>query len=149
MQMVIRPYQPTDADALLAIFRQHVLAAFAPGEESDFQDFLQNLGPLQVQYAVAEQNGAVAGACGHHITPDGQTARICWVLTAPGTTGVGRALVADQVAAIGQHPTVQVIECRTSQVAYRFFEKFGFQLQHTQSDYWAEGFDLYFMTKEV
>ena len=39
-----------------------------------------------------------------------------------------------------------MIECQTSQVAYRFFEKFGFVLQHTEPKHWAPGLDLYFMT---
>ena len=49
---------------------------------------------------------------------------------------------------IRQLPLVRRIVCRTSQVAYRFFEKFGFQLQYTTPDFWAPGLDLYYMTRE-
>jgi ribosomal protein S18 acetylase RimI-like enzyme len=34
---------------------------------------------------------------------------------------------------------------RTSQHAWRFFEKMGFELQKTEKNFWAPGFDLYQM----
>ena len=96
---------------------------------------------------MADHSGQVVGACGHYFVQDGKVARICWILADPDTRGlgVGRALLTHNLDLIRQQPTVQVIECSTSQVAYRFFGKFGFQLQYTKPDMWAPGLDLYFM----
>lgn len=165
--MPIRPYISTDADALLLLFQRHVPHAFGADEAAEYAEFLRiNTDP----YFVAEHDGRVVGACGHYVKTgpnplgrpdsqawpnqrpddlsDGQTARIGWIFTDPDVKGVsvGSALVRHNLNVIKQYPGVRRIECRTSQVAYRFFEKFGFRVQYTESDFWAPGLDLYFMT---
>ncbi len=141
----IRPYQPADETELLTVFRKNVPAAFGESEAADYADFLRvNPDP----YFVAEQNGQVVGACGCGVKDDGTTGRIAWIFSDPDVAGlgVGSALVRHCLVHLRANPGVTLIECRTSQVAYRFFEKFGFALQHTEPDYWVPGFDLYFMT---
>ncbi|QJW89585.1 GNAT family N-acetyltransferase [Spirosoma taeanense] len=143
--MSIRPYQPTDADTLLSIFRRHVPNAFGEEEVAEYADFLNT---FTDPYFVAEHSGQVIGACGYYVVADGQTARIVWILTDPDRigSGVGSALMQHTLNEISQHPGVRHIECRTSQVAYHFFERFGFRLQYTESNFWVPGLDLYFMT---
>ena len=34
---------------------------------------------------------------------------------------------------------------RTTQLAFQFYEKMGFELDKTKKDFWAKGFDLYQM----
>lgn len=91
----------------------------------------------------------MVGGCGHYLAPGTTTARIGWILSDPdyAGAGIGGALLRHNLALIAQHTGIQLVECRTSQVAYRFFEKFGFQLQHTQADFWAPGLDLCFVSK--
>ncbi len=143
--MIIRPYEPADAAILVRLFRKNVPTAFGENEIAEYADFLPN---NTDPYFVAEYNGQVVGACGYYLIQDGQTARICWILTDPDAKGlgIGRALLQHNLDLIRQHPAVQLIECSTSQVAYQFFEKFGFQLQYTKPDVWAPGLDLYFMS---
>lgn len=149
--MTIRPYQPSDADALLIIFRKNVPQAFGEEEVSDYAEFLQT---LNLPYFVAEQDGRVMGTCGYYIPADNEPAqrgfvRIVWIFSDPDTKGlgVGSALLTYCLAAIRQQAPDRPIECRTSQVAYRFFERFGFQVQYTKPDYWVPGLDLIYMVK--
>lgn len=147
--MTIRPYQPTDAEPLLTLFRRHVPHAFGENEVADYTDFLRtNADPYFVaEHARRGYAGRIVGACGHYVRADRQTARIGWIFTDPDVKelGVGGALVRYNLNVLEQYPDVRLIECRTSQVAYRFFEKFGFRLQYTKPDFWAPGLDLYFM----
>lgn len=141
----IRPYTSADFDSLLAIFRKNVPAAFGESEVADYADFLRiNPDP----YFVGERNGRVVGACGCGVKDDGATGRIAWVFSDPDCAGlgVGQALVRHCLTLLRANPAVTLIECRTSQVAFRFFEKFGFVLERTEPDYWAPGLDLCFMT---
>lgn len=145
--MTIRPYQEQDAEALLGLFRKCVPHAFGASEEPEYADFLQL---MPVSYHVAEHKGQVAGACGYYIPADGEPARIVWILTDPDGKGlgIGSALLTYCLRAIGEQAPDRLIECRTSQVAYQFFERFGFRLQYTKPDFWLPGLDLYYMTKQ-
>jgi ribosomal protein S18 acetylase RimI-like enzyme len=144
--MNVRNYTPDDAESLLAIFRKNVPAAFGEQEIDDYAGFLpKNKDP----YFVAESNGRVTGACGYYLIREGSAARICWILADPELRGAGSgsALLKHVLDQIRTHPLVTTIECETSQVAYVFFEKFGFQLHYTKPNHWAPGLDLYFMSR--
>ncbi len=141
----IRPYQPADTEPLLVVFRKNVPAAFGENEVADYVDFLRvNPDP----YSLADYNGQLVGACGCGVKQDGITGRIAWIFTDPDFAGlgVGRALMQHCLGQLRINPAVVLIECRTSQVAFQFFEKFGFVLQRTETDYWVPGLDLYYMT---
>lgn len=145
MSITLRPYLPNDAEPLLTIFRKNVPVAFAAVEVDEYARFLpQNNDP----YFVAEHTGQVVGACGYYLIQDAFVARICWILADPDLRGlgVGSALLRHVLDQIQTYPDVAVIECQTSQVAYQFFEKFGFVLRDTAPNHWAPGLDLYFMT---
>lgn len=143
--MRLRPYLAADAEPLLTIFRKNVPVAFAQFEVEAYATFVcTNNDP----YCVVEQAGQVLGACGYYRVRDGVVARICWILADPDGrgSGVGSTLMWHVLNQIATHPGVTLIECETSQVAYPFFEKFGFVLQETKVNHWAPGLDLYFMT---
>ena len=143
--MIIRPCQPADAEVLVRVFTKNTPTAFGTNEINDYADFLQtNTDP----YFVVEHDGGLIGACGYYIRPDGKTARIVWIFADPDAKGlrVGSALLTHCLNLIRQQPEIDLIECQTSQVAYQFFKRFGFQLQGIQPDYWTPGLDLYFMT---
>lgn len=142
--MTIRSYEKTDAAQLISVFCKSVPVAFGENEISEYNTFLETwTGP----YFVAEANGKILGACGYYSREDWQEAYICWTLTDPDVKGqgVGRALLLHNLALIDDNSDIGRIVCETSQVAYLFFEKFGFVLQYTKPDYWAPGLDLYHM----
>jgi len=52
----------------------------------------------------------------------------------------------DRIEFINTCKEIDTIVVRTSQLAYQFYEKIGFQIQTIDKDFWAPGFDLYFMS---
>ncbi|MBN8822087.1 MULTISPECIES: GNAT family N-acetyltransferase [unclassified Spirosoma] len=140
----IRPFTHADIDPLLTVFARNVPTAFGENEQDEYADFLQT---YTDPYFVVEYKGTVVGACGYYLTDNQTVAHICWILTDPTLKGLrlGTALIQHNLQQIRQQPGIQQIECRTSQIAFGFFERFGFQLQYTKTDFWAPGIDLYFM----
>ena len=58
---------------------------------------------------------------------------------------MGTQLLKHRIDILKSMEDVKKISVRTSQVAYKFYEKQGFELFEIIKDYWAEGFDLYNM----
>jgi len=46
-------------------------------------------------------------------------------------------------------PGVEKLVVTTSQLAYQFFEKFGYRFAQTEQDYWAPGLDLYRLEQKL
>ena len=86
------------------------------------------------------------GCGGFNRTPDGKSGVLSWDIIHPGSQGkgVGSALVQHRINAM-RELGVENIGVRTSQHAYKFYEKMGFTLKEVVKDYWAQGFDLYDM----
>ncbi|MNT72573.1 hypothetical protein D3C72_2111900 [compost metagenome] len=61
---------------------------------------------------------------------------------------MGTKLLNHRIHKLNSIDSIQKIIVRTSQVAYRFYEKQGFKLFEIKKDYWAEGFDMYTMEYE-
>ncbi|MCB0608416.1 MAG: GNAT family N-acetyltransferase [Lewinella sp.] len=141
---MIRPYQPADKDQLLALIRLNIPQYFAPEEAADFEEYLDRYAET---YFVYEENGRITGSGGINYFPESGLARISWDFVHPDHhgKGIGRQLTRHRIETIGKHPDIHKIQVRTSQLAYRFYEKMGFTLESTEKDFWAEGFDLYSM----
>jgi ribosomal protein S18 acetylase RimI-like enzyme len=141
---MIRPYHPSDKNELLVLLRLNTPAYFAPSEENDFIDYLEK---EMEDYFVLEENGKIVGCGGINYWENGTVARISWDIVHPDQQGkgIGKKLTLFRIEEIKKKPTVQSIIVRTSQLAFRFYEKVGFELEKIEKDYWAEGFDLYEM----
>ncbi len=141
---MIRPYQPADKNALVTILRLNTPGFFAPEEEQDFITYLKHQAD---QYFVVEEAGIIAGSGGFNLQNKGKRAHISWDLFHPDFQGkgLGKALTEFRINEIKKLPGVEQIVVRTSQVAYRFYQKQGFELKEIVKDYWATGFDLYSM----
>ena len=72
----------------------------------------------------------VVGAGGYYITEKPEVARIAWDFLDPSVrgTGKGRQLVQFRLNKVSQIPTIRSVEVWTSQLAYGFYEKFGFEV---------------------
>ena len=145
---MIRPYQHTDEPALLQLLRLNTPTYFDPSEEADFIDYFANELDL---YFVYETKGQLLACGGLNRFPEENLAHISWDMVHPDTQGkgVGKALTQYRIAAAKALPNMHSLVVRTSQHAFGFYEKCGFSTQYTKKDYWAPGFDLYYMTMSL
>jgi len=142
--MHIRNYTPTDKAFLLEILQLNIPQYFAESELHDLENYLEH--EIE-QYFVAEIENEIVGAGGINFDWANQTGKISWDFINPKfqKMGIGKALLDHRIYILQTTEGIKHITVRTSQLAYQFYEKNGFQLQNIIKDYWAKGFDLYEM----
>lgn len=146
--LLIRPYQKNDLDNVLAILDENIPTYFAPEERGEFVKYLA---VEQEDYFVVQEHEILVGAGGINYFPKTHTARISWDFFLPQSQGkgLGRLLLAHRIQHIRVQSHYRTIIVRTSQHAFRFYEKGGFIIQTIEKDYWAPGFDLYLMKMDL
>ncbi len=144
---MIRNYDKSDKPALFGIFRLNTPEYFAAEEIKDFEAFLDAHADT---YFVVEEHGALVGCGGYHFNETKTEGRISWDLFHPGFhgKGLGGQLVNHCLDAIRCEPALKKISVWTSQLAYPFYERFGFKTMEVKKDYWGKGLDLYRMEME-
>ena len=145
----IRPYQPSDKEALFKILRLHTPEFFDPSEEEDFRNYLDN--ELD-QYFVVEENDQVIGGGGFNRGFDeGSSARISWDLIHPDYRGkgIGSDLLNFRIDKLRQINSLEKIVVRTTQLSNPFYHRGGFELKSVEEDFWADGYDLYLMEMSI
>lgn len=140
----IRPYKSNDRDTLLNLLRLNTPEYFAPEEELDFQEYLENQIEL---YFVIEWAEQVVGCGGINFADQKTTGRISWDIIHPDfqRKSLGKILLDYRLSLLQSIPTIEKITVRTSQLAWQFYEKNGFRLVEIKKDFWAAGLDMYFM----
>lgn len=140
----IREYQPTDKNAVIDLIRQNTPAYFAPKEEADFSNYLDSEREL---YFVLLLNKKVVGCGGINFTKDKASGKISWDIIHPQHQGksLGTRLLKYRIEKLRTIDGIQNLTVRTSQLAYKFYEKKGFILKKIKKDYWAKGYDMYSM----
>jgi len=141
---IIRKYQQDDRETLLDLLRLNTPQYFDPTEEPDFSEYLAS---RKEEYYIIESSGRILGSGGINFFPESGLARISWDMVHPEFhgKGIGKMLVEHRIERIRQHPGMREAVVRTSQYAWRFYEKCGFTLVTVQKDFWAKGIDLYQM----
>jgi ribosomal protein S18 acetylase RimI-like enzyme len=142
--MTIREYKPADRESVLHLLRLNTPQYFAPSEEKDLVYYLDHHAD---HYFVVEAGGELLGCGGFNFSDDRTVGKISWDIFHPGHQGkgLGSALTRYRIERLKACDSVRIISVRTSQVVFKFYEKFGFRLREVVKDYWAEGFDLYRM----
>lgn len=142
--IIIREYQQADKNAVMDLIRQNIPEYFAPEEEADFSSYLDSGREL---YYVLLFNNRIAGCGGINFAENKTIGRISWDIIHPEYQGksLGTQLLIHRIEKLKSIDSIQKITVRTSQLAYKFYEKQGFVLKETQKNYWAEGFDMYRM----
>ena len=139
---MIRNYSIEDKSKIIDLLIQNTPEYFDPAEQ---QDLLHYLDTKVEDYFVYEEQSKILGAGGINYILGDHLARISWDLVTPEMQGkgIGKALMHHRIKHINRKPNIQMISVRTSQLAYKFYEKFGFKLVCVEKDYWAKNFDLY------
>jgi ribosomal-protein-alanine N-acetyltransferase len=142
----IRTYHPNDKDCLLKLLKLNVPEYFAEEEISDFEKYLEH---KIESYFVIELTGEIIGAGGINFDNAHDAAKISWDVVHPKFQGkgAGRQLLQYRLNLI-KVLGITNISVRTSQLAYKFYEKNGFGLVNIVRDYWGEGFDLFEMNHQ-
>lgn len=139
---MIRNYSIEDKSKIIDLLIQNTPEYFDPAEQQDLSHYLDT---KVEDYFVYEEQSKILGAGGINYILGDHLARISWDLVTPEMQGkgIGKALMHHRIKHINRKPNIQMISVRTSQLAYKFYEKFGFKLVSVEKDYWAKNFDLY------
>ncbi|MFM9056317.1 MAG: GNAT family N-acetyltransferase [Bacteroidota bacterium] len=142
--ITIRVYEPKDKEEVIDLIRLNTPDYFAVQEEQDFSNYLETEREL---FYVLLLDRKIAGCGGINFSDKRTTGILSWDIIHPAHQGksLGTTLMKHRMDQLRSLGGIQKITVRTSQVAYRFYEKQGFELLEIVKDYWAEGFDLYNM----
>ncbi|WP_099291381.1 GNAT family N-acetyltransferase [Butyricimonas sp. Marseille-P3923] len=142
--ITIREYKSIDKSSVMNLIRLNTPEYFAPEEENDFSKYLDNEREL---YYVLLFNEKIVGCGGINFAENKTIGKISWDILHPEYQGksLGTRLLEYRIEKLESIKSVQKITVRTSQVAYQFYEKQGFELKEIKKDYWAKGFDMYKM----
>lgn len=129
---------------ILDVLQLNIPDFFAPEEIDDFENYLID---FKNSYYVLKLQGVLVGGCGIKKYHEKETAFISWSFINPTyhKRGLGTRLTQHCLNLIFED-NVKTIEVHTSQYAYKFFERFGFETIETKKNHWAPSFDLYRMT---
>lgn len=144
----IRPYTPSDKPELINLLHLNIPKYF---DEAEAEGLVYYLDHQIEEYFVVEEDGSTIGCGGINYEDDSKTAVISWDIIHPQYQGkgLGRKLTEFRIQHIKSISTIQQIIVRTSQHTDKFYEKMGFKLIEIKKDYWAKGFDLYYMQLKV
>lgn len=143
-RITIRAYEPKDEREVINLLKLNTPEYFAIDEEEDLKQYLEREREL---YYVLLYDGKIVGCGGINFADDNTTGKISWDIFHPEYQGksLGTKLLRHRIEKLQSIDGIQKITVRTSQVAYKFYEKQGFALVEIIKDYWSDGFDLYNM----
>lgn len=143
---MIRPYQPSDKSGLLKVFYLNTPKYFDKSEVHDFEEYLENNAD---SYLTIEMNNSIVGGTGYYINENDNSGRITWIFFDPNFSGqgLGKQSVEYCLNLLGKDERVEIFIVTTSQLAYKFFEKFDYRIIRIEKNYWGDGLDLYEMEK--
>ena len=143
-ELQIRAYTPEDKKNIIEIFRTNVPDFFAETEEADLSEYLDNR--IEKYFTVFSVKVHKIIACGGiNYLPETKTARLSWDFADRQFhgKGAGGLLLRKRTDDLLADSDIDNIEVRTSQLAFNFYLKFGFELIEMRKNFWAENFDLY------
>jgi len=141
MRVTLRPYEPTDRDACLAVLRSNLPEYAAPHEVEDFARFLDRFTAWDVVYEVGSRDGEVVACGGFARDAAKGEATFCWGLVRRDLhrQGIGTRLTLTRLARLVDHEGVEGVRLDTSQRTAAFFARFGFRDDKVTPDGYTAG----------
>ena len=126
--ITIREYKSIDKSSVMNLIRLNTPEYFAPEEENDFSNYLDNEKEL---YYVLLFNEKIVWCGGINFAENKTIGKISWDILHPEYQGksLGTRLLEYRIEKLESIKSVQKITVRTSQIAYQFYEKQGFELK--------------------
>jgi len=146
---MIRHYRASDKKHLIKLLELNSPSCFHPSEKADFSQYLDN---ETEQYYVYLNEQEILGCGGINFGFDqGRTARLSWDMVHPSFQGkhIGSQLVNHRISHLKTNTAIEYVVVRTTQMAYKFYLKFGFKLENIEKNYWETGFDLYYLVLKI
>ncbi len=147
IQTSIRAYRETDKSELIKLIQLNTPAYFHSSEKPEFEAYLKDKKEDYFVIKTKVTNQIIGcGGINYFFDDPIPMARISWDIIHPDfqNKGVGKKLLLDRINHI-KSKKIKIIRVRTSQLAYKFYQKMGFDLEKMEKDFWAKGFDLYQM----
>lgn len=140
----IREYTVDDKEEVLNLLRLNTPKYFAPAEEPDFDRYLDQ--ERELYYVLIFEN-KIVGCGGINFENEKTIGKLSWDIMHPDYRGrnLGKLLVLYRLQKLTAISSVKTITVRTSQLAYEFYQKQGFEVLEVAEDFWADGIDLYKM----
>jgi len=145
--VVIRTAQIEDFKFLSKIFALNVPKYFEKKELDDFKKyFIKNFNT----YSILILNSEIIGGAGY-VMENELTGRITWLFIHPDfhRKGFGKKIVAYCMNKLRDVKSIEKIEVNTSNLAFNFFKNLEFELEYVKKNHWAQGIDLYFMSRKI
>lgn len=142
--IVIKEYVPTDKKTVMNLIKLNTPTFFAEEESDDLSKYLDTEIELYYVLIFGEK---IVGCGGINFAENRTIGKISWDIIHPDYQGksLGTKLLKYRIDILKACPNVRKITVRTSQLAYKFYEKQGFVLNEIKQNYWADGFDMYAM----
>ena len=123
--MDVRPYQPKDRTACLAILNSLVPRLISPASKPRFETFLDN---ITDPFFVMEHDDSIIGCGGYAIPPNSDTAELKWGMVRDDLrkTGLGRFLLLYRIREIAKTNGIAMVTVETPPASAPFFDKQGF-----------------------
>ena len=146
--ITIRSYQTDDLQACLDLFDSNVPDYFAPEERPDFLACLNRMHTEQRPYLVVTRGESIIAGGGVVIHADQRQARLAWgmVHRFHQGQGLGTRLLKARLALVQAATGVETLGLETSQHTFRFYQRFGFDVETITPNGLAPGLDRYAMT---
>ena len=126
--MNIRKYTLADKESIIDLFRINTPNYFSIIEEKDLIYYLDN---YTENYYVVELEHQLIGSGGFNFADDLEIAKISWDIFHPNYhgRGFGSKLTQFRIEKIKEYDDIKIISVRTSQLTFKFYEKFGFKIK--------------------
>jgi len=138
MTINFKTYEARDKNACLSLFDANCPDYFAPNERAEYEEFLDE---NPSDYLLCAANDRIVGVFGIFPEQTGEC-RLNWIMLNPRAQGMGiGSKIMDKAFKQAKYLNANIIHIATSQVAYKFFEKFGAVTVKKTQNGWGPAMD--------